>query len=80
MEFLKSIFTPEKKKDSTLDEEDKNDFTPPFDERRKLSISRSGKMKQANKLRNALSSDLYGQVSFFRFLIHEDIVQAIIHC
>ncbi|KAI5645653.1 hypothetical protein NE865_02320 [Phthorimaea operculella] len=58
--FIKSIFTTEKKKPSS--EEDANcDFTPPLDQRRKLSISRSGRMKQANKKRFELSPDLYGE-------------------
>ncbi|KAJ2937136.1 hypothetical protein O0L34_g19498 [Tuta absoluta] len=60
--FLKSFFTTEKRKPSSEEDGsgDREDFTPPLDGRRKLSISRSGKMKQANKKRYELSPDLYG--------------------
>ncbi|XP_012546732.1 uncharacterized protein LOC101735880 [Bombyx mori] len=62
--FLKSFFTPsEKRKHSKHDgetEDGKTDF-PPLDERRKLSISRSGRLKQANRKRHSLSLDLYGE-------------------
>lgn len=58
--FIKSFFhTSDKKRSSrglVLDE----DVPPPLDDRRKLSISRSGRMKQANKKRRSLCLDLYG--------------------
>lgn len=66
--FLKSIFnTSERRKLPRHEceaEDDKTD-SPPLDERRKLSISRSGRLKQANKKRHSLSLDLYGDVSTY---------------
>ncbi|OWR51770.1 hypothetical protein KGM_207208 [Danaus plexippus plexippus] len=61
--FIKSIFnTTERRKSRYEDaEEDKNNFTPPLDDRRKLSTSRSGRLKQANKKRHSLSLELYNQ-------------------
>lgn len=67
--FLKSIFNPaEKRKVSQYETEggdEKTENSLPMDDRRKLSISRSGRMKQANKKRHSLSLDLYGdEVSY----------------
>ncbi|XP_072934732.1 uncharacterized protein [Epargyreus clarus] len=61
--FIKSIFnTTERRKNSRYEEpEEDKDFTPPLDGRRKLSISRSGRMRQANRKRNSLSLELYGE-------------------
>lgn len=63
--FLKSIFNPaEKRKVPRHDDATEDDKVeePPMDGRRKLSISRSGRMKQANRKRHSLSLDLYGEV------------------
>lgn len=59
--FIKSIFNTDKKQSKSNDslEENREDFTPPLDIRRKLSISRSGRMKQ-NKKRRSLSLEVYG--------------------
>ncbi|KAG7297451.1 hypothetical protein JYU34_019451 [Plutella xylostella] len=55
--FIKSFFNGQRRASKQdIDE----DFTPPLDSRRKLSISRSGRMKQANKKRHSLSLELYG--------------------
>ncbi|XP_013185146.1 uncharacterized protein LOC106130768 [Amyelois transitella] len=60
--YLKSLFTPSEKKSRTIVYEgDLEDGEPPMDSRRKLSISRSGRLKQANKKRHSLSKDLYGE-------------------
>ncbi|XP_049880915.1 uncharacterized protein LOC126377242 [Pectinophora gossypiella] len=61
--FLKSFFTPDKRKTSRMEGEGEevNDFTPPMDGRRNLSISRSGRMRQAHKKRHSLSMELYGE-------------------
>ncbi|GBP80814.1 hypothetical protein EVAR_60441_1 [Eumeta japonica] len=59
---LKSFFPSNEKRISTKnhDNEITEDHPLPLDSRRKLSISRSGKMKQTNKKRHTLSPDLYG--------------------
>ncbi|KAJ0170810.1 hypothetical protein K1T71_013582 [Dendrolimus kikuchii] len=62
--FLKSIFNPTEKRRAPHYEgeagDEKTENALPMDERRKLSISRSGRMKQANKKRHSLSLELYG--------------------
>ncbi|XP_013138024.1 PREDICTED: uncharacterized protein LOC106102948 [Papilio polytes] len=60
--FIKSFFqTPsDKRRNSQYGEED-GTLTPPLGGRRKLSISRSGRMKQSNKKRHSISLDLYGE-------------------
>lgn len=64
--FLKSLFqtTPDKRKISQYGTEHEalGDVTPPMGGRRKLSISRSGRMKQTNRKRHSISLDLYGEV------------------
>ncbi|XP_041985347.1 uncharacterized protein LOC121737727 [Aricia agestis] len=57
--FIKSIFHTGERK-YKHDDEDKTEASPPLDDRRKLSISRSGRLK-ANKKRQTLSLDVYGQ-------------------
>ncbi|CAK1541045.1 unnamed protein product [Leptosia nina] len=57
--IIKSLFTTSERRKSRL--EDKEEDNPPQDLRRKLSISRSGRMRQANKKRQVLSLDVYGQ-------------------
>lgn len=66
--FLKTIFSSssERKRsskcsDKGLDDDGRNDFSVPGDDRRKLSISRSGRMKQNNKKRAQLSSEVFGE-------------------
>lgn len=68
MEKLMSFFQPtEKRKPAKFEEESEDrSETPPPDERRKWSISRSGRMKQANKKRHNVTIDLYGEVSTYR--------------
>lgn len=63
--FIKSIFHTSERRKSRYEEgeEDRNNVVPPMDGRRKLSISRSGRMRQANRKRNSLSLELYNQVS-----------------
>ncbi|KAL4708590.1 hypothetical protein ACJJTC_014198 [Scirpophaga incertulas] len=56
--FLKSLFQSDKGKAREEPEDDKE--PPPLEGRRKLSVSRSGRMKQANKKRLSLSLDIYG--------------------
>ncbi|XP_045780464.1 uncharacterized protein LOC123877658 [Maniola jurtina] len=59
--FIKSFFnTTERRKNSRFEEneEDKSNSLPLG---RKLSISRSGRMKQAIKKRHSLSLDVYNQ-------------------
>lgn len=65
MEKLMSFFQPTEKRKPAKYEEESEDRseTPPPDERRKWSISRSGRMKQANKKRHNVTIDLYGEVS-----------------
>nr|XP_026498801.1 uncharacterized protein LOC113402709 [Vanessa tameamea]XP_026498802.1 uncharacterized protein LOC113402709 [Vanessa tameamea]XP_026498803.1 uncharacterized protein LOC113402709 [Vanessa tameamea] len=60
--FIKSIFhTTDRRRTSRYEEseEDKPNVAPPLDGRRKLSISRSGRMRQANRKRHSLSLELY---------------------
>ncbi|CAH2059364.1 unnamed protein product, partial [Iphiclides podalirius] len=63
--FIKSLFqnTPDKRKPSQYggEHEDLSDITPPMGGRRKLSISRSGRMKQTNRKRHSISLDIYGE-------------------
>lgn len=63
--LLKSIFnTAERRKaPQEGEEEDEKHVTPPMDSRRQLSISRSGRLRQANKKRHSLTLELYGDVS-----------------
>lgn len=64
--FIKSIFHPSERRKSRYEEgEEDKAVAPPLDGRRKLSISRSGRMRQANKKRHSLSLELYNQVSTF---------------
>lgn len=58
--FIKSIFTPEKRRNIYDDELEGEGETPPLDERRKLSMSRSGRLKQSYKRRQQLSVEVYG--------------------
>ncbi|XP_039760646.1 uncharacterized protein LOC120634237 [Pararge aegeria] len=60
--FIKSFFTNDRRKNSCFEEseEDKN-IALSLDGRRKLSLSRSGRMKQTNKKRHSLSLDVYNQ-------------------
>ncbi|XP_050357781.1 uncharacterized protein LOC126778318 [Nymphalis io] len=60
--FIKSIFHNSDRRRSSRYEEsedDKPNAAPPLDGRRKLSISRSGRMRQANRKRHSLSLELY---------------------
>ncbi|CAH2096975.1 unnamed protein product [Euphydryas editha] len=62
--FIKSIFlTTDRRKNSRHEEgdEEKVNNALPLDGRRKLSISRSGRMKQANRKRHSLSLEVYNQ-------------------
>ncbi|XP_038219747.1 uncharacterized protein LOC119838007 [Zerene cesonia] len=60
--IIKSLFnSTERRKLSRFEEKDEENSIPPQDFRRKLSISRSGRMRQANKKRQSLSLDVYGQ-------------------
>ncbi|CAG4978827.1 unnamed protein product [Colias eurytheme] len=60
--IIKSLFnSSERRKLSRFEEKDEENSIPPQDFRRKLSISRSGRMRQANKKRQSLSLDVYGQ-------------------
>ncbi|XP_047036255.1 uncharacterized protein LOC124642008 [Helicoverpa zea] len=62
--FLKSIFhTTDRRKPSHYEHEveDERSESPPPERRRQLSISRSGRMKQANKKRHSLTLELYGE-------------------
>ncbi|KPJ19162.1 hypothetical protein RR48_05472 [Papilio machaon] len=61
--FIKSFFqTPsDKRRNSQYGNEEDGTLTPPLGGRRKLSISRSGRMKQSNKKRHSISLDLYGE-------------------
>ncbi|CAG5013879.1 unnamed protein product [Parnassius apollo] len=61
--FIKSFFqtAPDKRKNSQCGTENDGDvsvLTPHL--RRKLSISRSGRMKQTNKKRHSISLEIYG--------------------
>ncbi|XP_063834820.1 uncharacterized protein LOC135083991 [Ostrinia nubilalis] len=60
--YIKSIFQPSETRRTVSyegsSEEDRTD--PPLDGRRKLSISRSGRMRQAQKKRLSLSLEIYG--------------------
>lgn len=70
--FIKSIFyTNDRRKNSKHEEGDEEKVTNalPLDGRRKLSISRSGRMKHSNRKRHSLSLELYNQVSFIYVLI-----------
>ncbi|RVE48257.1 hypothetical protein evm_007114 [Chilo suppressalis] len=60
--FLKSFFQTEKRSHSYEGsaEDDKTDLPPPMEGRRKLSVSRSGRMKQAQKKRLSLSLEIFG--------------------
>ncbi|XP_026728928.1 uncharacterized protein LOC113494701 [Trichoplusia ni] len=61
--FLKSIFQPTDRRKSTYEneaEEEKTE-TSPMGTKRQLSISRSGRMRQANKKRHSLALELYGE-------------------
>ncbi|KAL0811403.1 hypothetical protein ABMA28_009806 [Loxostege sticticalis] len=59
--FLKSIFQPtDVRRTVSYEGSSEDDREPPLDGRRKLSISRSGRMKQAQKKRLSLSLDIYG--------------------
>ncbi|XP_068625554.1 uncharacterized protein [Battus philenor] len=61
--FIKSFFqtTTDKRKNSQYgtEHEDVCDLSPPLGGRRKLSISRSGRMKQSNRKRHSISLELY---------------------
>ncbi|XP_045526460.1 uncharacterized protein LOC123715480 [Pieris brassicae] len=57
--IIKSIFNTSERRKSRF--EDKEEDVPSPDLRRKLSISRSGRMRQANKKRQSLSLEVYGQ-------------------
>ncbi|CAH0721186.1 unnamed protein product, partial [Brenthis ino] len=61
--LIKSIFHTSERRKSRYEEgeEDRNNVVPPMDGRRKLSISRSGRMRQANRKRNSLSLELYNE-------------------
>ncbi|XP_045455394.1 uncharacterized protein LOC123665092 [Melitaea cinxia] len=62
--FIKSIFyTTDRRKNSKHEEGDEEKVTNalPLDGRRKLSISRSGRMKHSNRKRHSLSLELYNQ-------------------
>lgn len=79
--FFKNLFShnaisSEKKKaskskpDLMSSEDDDREFSAPYDTRRKMSVSRSGRMKQNLKQRGALANDLYGdEVSRFLLFI-----------
>ncbi|XP_075986569.1 uncharacterized protein LOC142983528 [Anticarsia gemmatalis] len=70
--FFKSIFHTTDRRKSTFEgegEEEVKADTPPMDGRRQLSISRSGRMRQANKKRHSLTLELYGET------IHIDAVE-----
>ncbi|CAK1594556.1 unnamed protein product [Parnassius mnemosyne] len=63
--YIKSFFqtAPDKRKNSqsgTENDGDVSDLTPHLSGRRKLSISRSGRMKQTNKKRHSISLEIYG--------------------
>uniref|UniRef100_A0A2A4K1X8 Uncharacterized protein n=1 Tax=Heliothis virescens TaxID=7102 RepID=A0A2A4K1X8_HELVI len=61
--FLKSIFQPTDRRKPAYEheaEEDRSESPQPAS-RRQLSISRSGRMKQANKKRHSLTLELYGE-------------------
>lgn len=59
--FLKSIFQPtDVRRTVSYEGSSEEDREPPLDGRRKLSISRSGRMKQAQKKRLSLTLDIYG--------------------
>ncbi|CAG9794776.1 unnamed protein product [Diatraea saccharalis] len=60
--FLKSFFQTEKRSHSYegSSEDDRMDLPSTMEGRRKLSVSRSGRMKQAQKKRLSLSLDIYG--------------------
>lgn len=65
--FSHSTLSSEKKKASKSkpelmsSEDDDREFSAPYDTRRKMSVSRSGRMKQNLKQRGALANDLYGE-------------------
>ncbi|CAH0597714.1 unnamed protein product [Chrysodeixis includens] len=62
--FLKSIFQPTDRRKSTYNEndgEEEKTETSPMGTKRQLSISRSGRMRQANKKRHSLALELYGE-------------------
>ncbi|VVC87891.1 unnamed protein product [Leptidea sinapis] len=59
--FIKSIFSTGERRKSRYEDGKDDDNAPHMDLRRKLSISRSGRMKQANKKRQSLCLDLYGK-------------------
>ncbi|XP_023940893.2 uncharacterized protein LOC112047856 [Bicyclus anynana] len=57
--FIKSFFSADRRRSRNEEcEEDKN-IALSLDGRRKLSLSRSGRMKQANRKRQSLSLDVY---------------------
>jgi hypothetical protein len=58
--FIKSLFQTEKK---PVVLEEIADEPPSLDSRRKLSVSRSGRMKHSQKKRLSLTLDIFGDVS-----------------
>ncbi|KAM3960657.1 uncharacterized protein ACR2FA_005247 [Aphomia sociella] len=59
--FIKSLFQPNDVRRSESYDEPTTEDTPPLDSKRKLSMSRSGKLKQLYKKRHSLSMELYGE-------------------
>ncbi|XP_063389326.1 uncharacterized protein LOC134675097 [Cydia fagiglandana] len=61
MDKLMSFFQPEKRRASKKEEDLEERDVSVVEDRRKWSISRSGRMKQANKKRHSVAKDLYGE-------------------
>ncbi|XP_063369252.1 uncharacterized protein LOC134657615 [Cydia amplana] len=61
MDKLMSFFQPEKRRASKKEEGLEERDVSVVEDRRKWSISRSGRMKQANKKRHSVAKDLYGE-------------------
>ncbi|XP_034837222.1 uncharacterized protein [Maniola hyperantus] len=59
--FIKSFFNTTERRKNSRYEENEEDKSNPLPLGRKLSISRSGRMKQAIKKRHSLSLDVYNQ-------------------
>lgn len=62
--FLKNLFSTSSmkiKQDKSTEEEPPRELPIPYDTRRKLSISRSGRMKQNLKNRGKLNGELFGE-------------------
>lgn len=56
-----SFFQSEKRRTSKKEEDIEERDVSVVEDRRKWSISRSGRMKQANKKRHSVAKDLYGE-------------------